>query len=478
MAKKTTRADGKGDKASKGQPGKAKSAKAKPGKVKPGKAMKSKALALVSDSGRQRLESVSQQPPVKVLIAGAGIGGLTAALMLHRRGVSCRIYEQAGEVREAGVGINTLPHAIKEFADLGLLPALDAVGVRTQELIYMNRTGQTVWREPRGVAAGFEVPQFSIHRGRLQKVIHDAVIERLGPGAVVTGRKLVGFVQDEGGVTAQFVDTAEGSTSETMRAEVLIGADGIHSAIRERYFPDQGPPHWNGVMMWRGAADFPAFMGGRAMIIAGGMAGKLVLYPIGAGKTPDTRLTNWVVNVRVSDTDHPPGKESWSRRGRLDEVLPYARRFEIPGFDVVSLIRSTESFYEYPMCDRDPLPRWTFGRVSLLGDAAHPMYPVGSNGASQAILDARMLADCLAKAEHPYQALMDYEADRLPKTAEIVALNRKGGPERVIDEVEKLAPAGFTDVDRVLSHDERKAIVKGYAGKAGFALAQVNRKAG
>ncbi len=231
-------------------------------------------------------------------------------------------------------------------------------------------------------------------------------------------------------------------------------------------------------MMWRGAADFPAFLGGRTMIIAGGMSGKLVLYPIAEGATPDTRLTNWVVNVRVSDTPHPPGKESWSRRGRLDEVLPHARRFEIPGFDVVSLIRATDAFYEYPMCDRDPLPRWTFGRVTLLGDAAHPMYPVGSNGASQAILDARKLADALAMAEHPYQALMDYEADRLPKTAEIVALNRKGGPERVIDEVEKLSPAGFTDVERVLSHDERKAIVKGYAGKAGFALAQVNRKAG
>ncbi len=415
--------------------------------------------------------------PVKVIIAGAGIGGLTAALMLHRRGISSVIYEQAHEVREVGVGINTLPHAIKELADLGLLPALDAAGIRTHELIYMNRTGQIVWREPRGLAAGFEVPQFSIHRGRLQKVIHDAVIAQLGPDAIRTGRKLRGFVQDEGGVTAHFVDSIDGTGSETVRGEVLIGGDGIHSVVRERYYPDQGLPRWNGVMMWRGAAEFPTFMTGRSMIIAGGMGAKLVLYPIGEGRTPDTRLTNWVVNVRVSDTPHPPGKESWSRRGRLDEVLPYARRYEIPGFDVVSLIKSTDAFYEYPMCDRDPLPRWTHGRVTLLGDAAHPMYPVGSNGASQAILDARALADCLARAEHPYQGLLDYEEERRPKTAEIVALNRKGGPERVIDEVEKLAPGGFTDVERVLSHDERKAIVRGYAGKAGFALTQVNRKA-
>ncbi len=412
----------------------------------------------------------------KVVIVGAGIGGLTAALMLHRRGISCVVYEQASEVREVGVGINTLPHAIRELADLGLLPALDAAGIRTAELIYMNRLGQVVWREPRGMAAGFEVPQFSVHRGRLQRVIHDAVIARLGPGAVRPGRKLGGFIQDEGGVTAHFVDSVDGSCSETVRCEVLIGADGIHSAIRSHYHPGQGPPRWNGVMMWRGAADFPAFLGGSSMIIAGGMGGKLVLYPIGAGASEHSRLTNWVVTVRIGDTPHPPGKESWSRRGRLDEVLPYARRFEIPGFDVVALIRSTAAFYEYPMCDRDPLPRWTHGRVTLLGDAAHPMYPVGSNGASQAILDARCLADCLASADHPLQGLAAYEADRRPKTADIVALNRKGGPERVIDEVEKLAPAGFGDVEQVLPHAERDAIVRGYAGKAGFAAAE--RKAG
>lgn len=408
--------------------------------------------------------------PAKVIIAGAGIGGLTLALMLHGRGISCTVYEQATEVREVGVGINILPHAIRELALLGLLPALDAVGIRTRELFYTNSLGQTVWNEPRGLAAGFDVPQFSIHRGRLQRVIHDAVIARLGPATIRTGRKLAGFCQDDGGVTAHFTDSTDGSGSETVRAEILIGADGIHSVVRERFFPDQGLPRWQGVMMWRGAAEAPLFHAGDAMIIAGGMGAKLVLYPIALGRTPETRLINWVVNARVSDTPHPPGKESWSRRGRLDEVLPYARRYNIPGIDVVGLIRATESFYEYPMCDRDPLPRWTHGRVSLLGDAAHPMYPVGSNGASQAILDARMLADCLVRAEHPYQGLMAYEADRLPKTSEVVALNRRGGPERVIDEIEKRAPAGFDDIDSVMSHEQRLAIVRGYAGTAGFTV--------
>jgi 5-methylphenazine-1-carboxylate 1-monooxygenase len=453
----------------------AKSVTTKTGKKAGKKAAKRSRAVMILDNTQQR---GGFSGPPKVLIAGAGIGGLTLALMLHKRGISSVIYEQASTVNPVGAGINVLPHAIRELDEIGLLPALDAVGIRTSELFYMNRLGQTVWREPRGLAAGFEVPQFSIHRGHLQRALQNIVIERMGPGAIVTGRKLAGFVQDEGGVTAHFTDSVDGSGSETLRAEVLVGADGIHSAVRGHYYPQQGQPSWNGVQMWRGVADFPAFLDGKSMIIAGGMGAKFVLYPIAPGETPGTRLTNWVVNVRVSDTPHPPGKESWSRRGRLDEVLPYARRFEVPGFNLVDLITSTDAFYEYPMCDRDPLPRWTHGRVTLLGDAAHPMYPVGSNGAGQAILDARMLADCLAGADHPYQALLEYEADRLPKTAEIVALNRRGGPERVIDEVEKLAPAGFTDVERVLGHDERRAIVRGYAGKAGFALSQVNKKAG
>ncbi|HEY1246669.1 MAG TPA: flavin-dependent oxidoreductase [Hyphomicrobiaceae bacterium] len=411
-----------------------------------------------------------------VLVAGAGIGGLTLALMLKERGIKSVVYEQASEVREVGVGINTLPHAIKELAALGLLPALDAAAIRTKELIYINRLGQEIWREARGTDAGFEFPQFSVHRGRLQKIIYDAVIARLGPDSVRTGWRLAGFVQDEGGVTAHFVDSAFGTSSETVRAEVLVGADGIHSAVRETFYRKEGPPSWQGVMLWRGAADWPTFLSGRSMYIGGGMGAKLALYPIAPGERPHTRLTNWAIAIKIADgAVSPPPKDSWSRVGRMDDVVPYSRRFNVPGVDVEGLVRATGTCYEYPMCDRDPLPRWSFGRVTLLGDAAHPMYPVGSNGAAQAILDARCLADRLNKAEHPMQALAEYEAERLPRTAEIVRLNRTGGPERVIDEVEKLAPAGFEYVDRVLSRADREAIVKGYAGKAGFALAQVNR---
>jgi 5-methylphenazine-1-carboxylate 1-monooxygenase len=411
-----------------------------------------------------------------ILIAGGGVGGLTLALMLHARGIKSILFEQASEIREVGVGINTLPHAIKELAALGLLPALDAIAIRTKELIYINRLGQEVWREARGSDAGFEFPQFSIHRGRLQKTLYEAVVTKLGPDAVRTGLRLSGFVQDEGGVTAHFTDARFGTSSETVRGDVLVAADGIHSVARRRFYPHEGPPSWQGVMLWRGATEWPQFLTGRSMYIGGGMGAKLALYPIAPGNQPNTRLTNWAIAIRIADgATTPPPKDSWSRVGRMDEVVPYARRFRVPGLDVEALVRATPVCYEYPMCDRNPLPRWSFSRVTLLGDAAHPMYPVGSNGAAQAILDARSLADALKKADHPMQALAMYEDDRLAKTAEIVHLNRSGGPERVIDEVEKLAPAGFEYVDRVLSHAEREAIVKGYAGKAGFMVRQVNR---
>jgi 2-polyprenyl-6-methoxyphenol hydroxylase-like FAD-dependent oxidoreductase len=413
---------------------------------------------------------------MKALIAGAGVGGLTLALMLHRRGIESVIFEQASEIREVGVGINILPHAVKELAALDLLPALDAVGIRTKELHYLSRLGQKVWSELRGADAGFDFPQFSIHRGRLQKVINDAVLARLGERQVRSGLKLQGFLQDEGGVVAHFTDAKFGLASETVRGDVLIGADGIHSVVRRHFYPKEGRPSWQGLMLWRGAAEWPKFLTGRSMYIAGGMSAKIALYPIAPGLTPNTRLTNWAIVSRIADGQITPAPvDSWSRVGRMDEVIPLAKRFNVPDVDVEALVRATPVCWEYPMCDRDPLPNWSHGRVTLMGDAAHPMYPVGSNGAAQAILDARSLADWLMKAEHPMQALHEYERERLPKTAEIVRLNRKGGPERVIDEVEKLAPAGFEYVDRVLSHAEREAIVKGYAGKAGFTQSQVNK---
>jgi 2-polyprenyl-6-methoxyphenol hydroxylase-like FAD-dependent oxidoreductase len=190
--------------------------------------------------------------------------------MLHARGIDCDVFEQSEQIRELGVGINTLPHAIKELAALGLLQRLDAVAVRTYELFYTNRFGQEIWREPRGLDAGYDVPQFSIHRGRLQGVIHAAVHERLGNDRVHTGHRLGAFRQDAAGVTAYFFDRT-GAHRATAHGDILIGADGIHSAVREALYPHEGPARWNGAMLWRGAVDWPRSIRSpraRAMICA------------------------------------------------------------------------------------------------------------------------------------------------------------------------------------------------------------------
>ncbi len=376
---------------------------------------------------------------MKAIIVGGGIGGLTTALMLRARGIGCELFEQADTIRELGVGINTLPHAIRELAGLGLLQKLDDAAIRTDVLYYLNRHGQEVWKESRGIDAGHDVPQFSIHRGRLQSVIHRAVEERLGHDAIHTGCRLGAFSQDEGGVTAHFFDRT-GAHTKTVRGDILIGADGIHSRVRETLFPNEGPPCWNGLMLWRGARDWPMFLTGKSMIVAGGLHAKVVVYPIAEGSSPASRLTNWAVLVKVADGGVPPRKEDWSRPGKREELMPHVARFSVPYVDVPNLISATPEFFEHPICDRDPLPYWSSGRVTLLGDAAHPMYPVGSNGASQAILDARCLADHLARSEHPRQALVAYEQKRLPMTAEVVRWTPTA--EGVIDAVEQLAPDG------------------------------------
>jgi len=413
---------------------------------------------------------------MKAIIVGGGIGGLTTALMLHARGLDCEIYEQSDTIRELGVGINTLPHAIKELAGLGLLDRLDQVGIRTYELFYTNRFGQEIWREPRGTDAGFDFPQFSIHRGQLQSVIYQAVRARIGESRIFTGHRLGAFTQDDGGVTAYFFDRS-GSHRRTARGDILIGADGIHSKVRDTLYPKEGPAQWNGLMLWRGAAEWPKFLTGRSMIIAGGMTAKIVVYPIAQGSREDRMLTNWAVQVKISDTQRglPPNKEDWSRPGRFEDLMPHVRKVQTPHVDAHALIQATPEFWEYPMCDRDPLPHWSHGRVTLLGDAAHPMYPVGSNGASQAILDARALADKLVSAEHPQAALWAYEIERLPPTRFIRTICAVGGPEGVIDAVEERAPDGFINIDDVLSYEHRKAIVRGYASTAGFAKEQVNK---
>jgi 5-methylphenazine-1-carboxylate 1-monooxygenase len=403
---------------------------------------------------------------MKALIIGAGIGGLAAALACHQRGIECEIYEQSDAVNELGVGINILPNAVRELSGLGLLDQLDQAGIRTYELFYLNRLGQEVWHELRGTDAGQDVPQFSIHRGHLQGILYAAVRERLGDDAVRTGRRLVRFEEQADRVVAVLADRS-GREVDRSEGDVLIGADGIRSAVRAALNPEEGDPRWNGVVLWRGTRDWTTFLTGRSMLVAGSRQAKVIIYPIGPGSTPGTRLTNWgVMGVPERKSDRWLGE--WSRVGNWDELRALVEPFRIGQVDVLALTSGTPVFYEYPLCDREPLPQWTHGRVTLLGDAAHPMYPTGSNGATQAIIDARCLADRLAE-RGPEAGLTAYDEERRPATTAIVQANRAGGPEGVIDAVNNLAPDGFDDIETVFPRAERERIARGYAQASGLA---------
>lgn len=403
----------------------------------------------------------------RVLIAGGGIGGLTLALSLHQLGVPCTVFEAATDVLELGLGINVLPHSARALMSLGVFRELDDIAIRTRELRYENHLGQRIWASGCGLCGGHDTPQLSIHRGRFHGVLWQVAQARLPTGALRRGHRLQDFAQDSEGVTARF-SMADGAEVEE-RGAVLIGADGIHSALRALLHPDDGGIRWHGSQLWRGAVDWPVFEGGNVMVIAADAMAKLTIYPIAAGSSAGTRLTNWVMNGKVATgTVPPPRREDWSRPGKLKEVLPFARRLHLPYLDVEALIRATPRFFEYPECDRDPLPWWTQGRVTLLGDAAHPMYPTGSNGSAQAILDARCLARRLSELA-PKAALSAYEAERRHKTAEVVHSNRRGGPERVLTLVAERAPEGFTHLEDVVSPAELTDIVGGYARLVGLA---------
>jgi 5-methylphenazine-1-carboxylate 1-monooxygenase len=405
---------------------------------------------------------------MRAIIIGGGIGGLTAALALHAAGIEAELFESATEVRPLGVGINLQPHAVRELTELGLGEALAATGIATREFRYANRFGQTIWAEPRGLAAGYRWPQYSIHRGRLQMLLWEAARARLGAERVQAGRRLTGFEQDDAGVTARFADGG------TVRGEVLIAADGIHSAVRAAFFPEEGPPKWNGALLWRAVSWAPPFLTGASMVQAGHRDTKFVCYPIGTA--PDGRLlVNWIAEQRFP-TDTPWAREDWNRPGKVEDFLPIFADWRFDWLDVPGLIRAAEAVYEFPMVDRDPLPWWTCGRVTLLGDAAHPMYPIGSNGASQAILDARFLALQLATQPDILAALAAYEALRRPATAAVVEANRGDGPDRVMDLVHARAPEGFTDLEAVVPRAELEATVMGYKRIAGFDPETLNRR--
>ena len=375
-----------------------------------------------------------------VVIAGAGIGGLVAALSLHQAGIAVQVFEAARQVEPLGVGINILPHAVRELFALGLERQLIEAGVQTAALAYFSKRGQEIWREPRGRAAGYNWPQISIHRGTLQRILFEAAVERLGQHSIVTGHRLTGWEERGGSIFPAFVRREDDTTVET-EASLLIGADGIHSALRAKLYPGEGPPIWNGAILWRGTTRGVPFLDNRTMIMAGHEFQKFVCYPIlpeGAGEP----LINWIAELKFKP-DHAWRREDWNRTGDTNDFLPQFRDWRFGWLDVPELVAASSGCYEYPMVDRDPLAKWTFGRATLLGDAAHAMYPIGSNGASQAILDARVLAREIRNGGETPEALEAYEAERRPATSAIVLANRRNGPEHVMQLVEERAPDGF-----------------------------------
>jgi len=403
-----------------------------------------------------------------VLIIGAGIAGLTTALSLHQIGVDCRVFESVDTIEPLGVGINTLPHAVRELTELGLADRLAETAIPTAELAYYSKHGQPIWSEPRGLAAGYNWPQFSIHRGELQMILLDAARERLGADRIVTGHHLARWETTAHGVRAHFVDRRSGAAIGEAEGALLVGTDGIHSAVRARLHPDEGPPLWNGAILWRGVTRGKPFLTGRSMIMAGHEFQKFVCYPIShEAMERGEAVINWIAE-RKFRPDHAWRREDWNRRGNLQDFLPQFEAWRFDWLDVPGLIRAAEHCYEYPMVDRNPLERWTLGPVTLLGDAAHPMYPIGSNGASQAILDARVLAREIRAHGPTHEALLAYEAERRPATAAIVLANRKNGPEQVMQAVEERAPAGFTKIEDVLSAEELEEAAAGYKRIAGF----------
>jgi len=409
-----------------------------------------------------------------VIIAGGGIGGLSLGLSLHQLGIHFHIVEAVSHVKPLGVGINLQPHAVRELFELGLENKLDGIGLRTEEVAYFSSQGQLIWSEPRGMEAGYRWPQYSIHRGELQFLLYRELLARCGPEVITTGAALTGWQEDALGVVVQLENRKTRDKLEDLHGQVLIGADGINSTVRGMLFPDEGGAKWRGTMMWRGVTRAPAFLSGRSMAMAGTADRKFVCYPI-QDLTGGEQRINWIADLRLPP-DYEWDKQDWNREGHLHDFAPEFADWQFDWLDIPALINAAEGIWEYPMVDRDPLPRWSHGRVTLLGDAAHAMYPIGSNGATQAIIDARVLARELRRGQGE-AALAAYDADRREAVNRLVMLNRSEGPDKVLDEVAARAPEGFTDIADVMSVRELTEIAQSYKAVAGFDVDQLNARA-
>ena len=402
-----------------------------------------------------------------VLIIGGGIGGLTLALSLHQAGIACRVFEAAPEIKAVGVGVNLLPHGMRELTELGLQERLARGAVETRELCFYNRFGQFIFKEPRGRHAGYEWPQLSIHRAVLHDVLLAETRRRLGVDSVVLNRKCISVTEN---AEVAFADGSSASGS------CVIGCDGIHSSVRKVLFPDEGLPAYKGINMWRGVTRMKPFLSGASMAVAGWLdVGKMVVYPIENALDAEGRqLINWVAEIQSPRNV----MQDWNLGGKIEDFYPTFEKWRFDWLDCAALIRDAEQVLEYPMVDRDPLPYWSRGLVTLLGDAAHPMYPRGSNGAGQAILDARALAGCLKRGKSIPEALKTYETARIKATNDLVLMNRANPPDAILREVwQRSGDKPFARIEDVIGNAELVAMSENYKRVAGFERDSLARRA-
>jgi 2-polyprenyl-6-methoxyphenol hydroxylase-like FAD-dependent oxidoreductase len=402
---------------------------------------------------------------MKVAIVGGGICGLSLALNLHRRDIACRVYERAPQIKELGVGITLLPHAMREFSALGLGDELLAAGIENRESCFFNRFGQLIYKEPRGKFAGYKQPEVGIHRGKLHLILYEAARKTLGPDAIALDHECTGVEQDDTGATVRF------RGRDGVRADVVIACDGINSALRKQFYPNDKVA-FAGINTWRGVTRRKPILTGRSYMRVGSiLTGKIVIYPIVDAIDDDgNQLINWMAEIKRDTFD----QNDWNRPGNLADFFPLYESWRFDWLDVAQMIRDADQILEYPMVDKDPIERWTFGRVTLAGDAAHPMYPRGSNGAAQSAIDARTLADLLPAHADPRDALKAYEAARSGPAAKVVRTNREHPPDFINIKVEQLVgDKPFDDLDKYISQDELRALSDNYKRIAGFSLADV-----
>jgi 5-methylphenazine-1-carboxylate 1-monooxygenase len=410
----------------------------------------------------------SAPPACKIAVVGGGIAGLSFALALYQQGLICDVYESVPEVKELGVGITLLPHAMRELASLGLQAELEAVGIENLESVFFNRFGQFIYKEPRGRHAGYAMPEVGIHRGKLHRILFDAAVKRLGANRVHTNYRCAGVTQDALGATVHFVQGTDGAHLSPVQADIVIACDGIHSAIRKQFYPDEKLA-FAGINTWRGVTRHKPILTGKSYMRVGSIkTGKMVIYPIVENiDNQGNQLINWMAEIEGDSRT----MNDWNSGGRIEDFMPIFKDWKFDWLDVPGLIRNADQVLQYPMVDKDPIAQWTFGRVTLMGDAAHPMYPRGSNGSAQALIDARTLAAEIASQVDPVLALQSYEDKRREVTSRIVQTNRSLPPDFINIKVDELAgDKPFRHIDDVISQQELSDISEHYKKIAGFSL--------